>query len=72
MLFRSKNLELADWRERRRLAGIKPEKYKVVSGFTEWTTRKKYTVGDVVHITEENEEMFKRELENGSLRPVKK
>ena len=67
-----KNLELADWRERRRLANLKPEKFKVYSGFTEWTTKTKYKVGDVVHITEANEHLFQRELENGSLRPVGK
>ncbi len=67
-----RNLELADWRERRRLSNIKPEKYKVFSGFTEWTTRTKYKVGDLILINENNELLFQAEIENGSLRPVKK
>ena len=63
---------LVGLRERKRLAGLKPTRFKVVSGFTEWTTKKKYKIGDVVHINDVNEHRFQRELENGSLKPLKK
>jgi len=67
-----KERNLVGLRERKRIAGLKPTRFKVVSGFTEWSTKHRYTVGDVIHISNVNEHLFQRELENGSLRAIRK
>jgi ATP-binding cassette subfamily F protein 3 len=46
------------------------EVYKVVSGFTDWTTRTKYAAGDKVLIAPSEKENFQWALDNGKLRRV--
>jgi ATP-binding cassette subfamily F protein 3 len=44
--------------------------YRVVSGFTEWTTRRKYKEGDRVTIAPAEIEIYRWALENGKLKRV--
>jgi ATP-binding cassette subfamily F protein 3 len=44
--------------------------YRVVSGFTEWTTRRKYREGDRVTIAPAEIEIYRWALENGKLKRV--
>ncbi len=44
--------------------------YRVVSGFTEWTTRKKYREGDKVTIAPAEIEIYRWALDNGKLKRV--
>lgn len=44
------------------------EVYKVVSGFTEWVSRTKYSVGDRVVVAPSEKERFQWALDNGKLR----
>jgi len=44
--------------------------YKVVSGFTDWTNRKKYKAGDKLAIAPQEKESFKWALDAGKLKKV--
>ncbi len=46
------------------------EVYKVVSGFTEWVSKKKYAVGDRVLVAPSEKVNFQWALENGKLRKI--
>jgi ATP-binding cassette subfamily F protein 3 len=46
------------------------EVYKVVSGFTEWVSKKKYLVGDRVLVAPSEKENFQWALDNGKLRRI--
>ena len=44
--------------------------YRVVSGFTEWTSRKKYKAGDRVTIAPAEIEVYRWALDNGKLKRI--
>ena len=44
--------------------------YRVVSGFTEWTSRRKYKPGDKVTIAPSEKELYQWALDNGKLKRV--
>jgi ATPase subunit of ABC transporter with duplicated ATPase domains len=46
------------------------EIYKVVSGFTDWTSRKKYSAGEKVLIAPSEKATFQWALDNGKLRRI--
>jgi ATP-binding cassette subfamily F protein 3 len=46
------------------------EVYKVVSGFTDWTTRTKYAAGEKVLVAPSEKENFQWALDNGKLRKL--
>ena len=48
------------------------EKYVVKRPFTEWSTRKKYQVGEEVLIGDHNRELFAWALSSGKLQPLKR
>jgi ATP-binding cassette subfamily F protein 3 len=46
------------------------EVYKVIAGFTDWTTRTKYTAGDKVLVAPSEKGNFQWALDNGKLRKL--
>ena len=51
-------------------SGLK--KYVVKKSFTEWNTRKKHRIGEVVFISDHNEKMYEWAIKSGSLKPCNK
>ena len=56
-------------RKTRKIEGA--DVYKVISTFTEWTSRKKYRAGDKIHIAESELGKFEWALDNGKLKRSK-
>ena len=46
-------------------------RYKVVKSFTEWKTRTKHNVGDVIYIGDHNEQLYECAINNGWLKSTK-